>query len=37
MWLLPAHTGRHPEAGVGGVTIEVKLKTMDLRLEDVDF
>lgn len=37
MWLLPAHTGRHPEAGVGGVTIEVKLKTVDLRLEDVDF
>jgi len=36
VWPLPAHTGRHPEAGVGGVTIEVKLKPVDLRLEDVD-
>ena len=32
MWPLPAHTGRHPEAGVGGVTIEVKLKPVDLRI-----
>ena len=32
VWPLPAHTGRHPEAGVGGVTIEVKLKPVDLRI-----
>ena len=24
MWLLSAHTGRHPEAGVGGVSTEVQ-------------